>query len=59
MIYCGQEYDLSEFFVGPSQRMAKNINSEQTDLVYHLTKWYPKLYDDKTDKKIRAYIIKK
>ena len=58
MIYCGQEYDLSEFFVGPSQRMAKNINSEQTDLVYHLTKWYPKLYDDKTDKKIRAYIIK-
>lgn len=58
MIYQGQNYDLSEFFVGPSQRLAKKINHIQTQIVYDLTKWYPEIYDKVTDKKIRAYIIK-
>ena len=58
MIYQNTEYNFDKLFVGPSNRFAKKHDSSQIEMMYKLTSFYPKFYDNQKDMLVRAYILK-
>lgn len=58
MIYQNKDYNFDKLFVGPTKRFAKKQDKTQIELMYSLTSFYPKMYDDHKDLLVRAYILK-